>query len=319
MPPVARRAALEVVGLVAGDLRLRPLVRAPRLVAKPVDRGCGIRLRDLELATLARLPGAQHPGEQSQRTEDRARVDPDRHVLRHVDEAVVVDLGLDDSGPRVVRDAVARHVAIRTGHAVAGDRAEHDARIHLAQRVESEAAAIEASGTHCLDDGVGIAHELEERLASDLGAEVENDALLAPADVQEEERDAFDDRPRHTPAVVTLRRFDLDDVGAEIGEVGREVARPEHRNLDDAQAGERSRSFGGHGRANYPADFRSCLGSLTSAPASARAAGAAGCRRCRSCPARSRRCGRAAARRRVRPSPTPRTSPTAGGTPRCWR
>jgi hypothetical protein len=58
--------------------------------------------------------------------------------------------------------------------------------------------------------------------------------------VQEQERDAVDDRPGHLAAVVTLRRLDLDDVGAEVGEIRGERPRAEHRDLDDAQAGERS-------------------------------------------------------------------------------
>ena len=87
--------------------------------------------------------------------------------------------------------------------------------------------------------------ELEERLAALVGAQVEHDAALAPADVEEQQRDALDDRPRHPAAVVALRRLDLDDVGAEVGEVRGEVARAEHRHLDDAQTGERSRTVHG--------------------------------------------------------------------------
>ena len=64
----ARRAALVVVGRVAGDLRLGPLVRLPRLAAEPVDRGGGVGLRDLELAALAGLAGPR-----SRRRADRAR------------------------------------------------------------------------------------------------------------------------------------------------------------------------------------------------------------------------------------------------------
>ncbi len=168
-------------------------------------------------------------------------------MLGHVHEAFVVELGLYDAGPRVVRDAVTRHVAVRTGHAVAGDRAEHDARIDLLEVVEAEAAAREPAGPHRLDHGVGVADELEERVPSHVGAEVEHDALLAPADVQEQQRDAFDDRPRHTPAVVAGRRLDLDDVGAEVGEMRGEVAGPEHRDFDDTQARERCGTLRRHG------------------------------------------------------------------------
>ena len=70
-------------------------------------------------------------------------------------------------------------------------------------------------------------------------AEIEHDASFAPVDVEEQQRDAFDDGPRHPPAVVALRRLDLDDLGAEVGEVRGDGAGPEHRDLDDPHAGER--------------------------------------------------------------------------------
>ena len=107
------------------------------------------------------------------------------------------------------------------------------------QRVETEPAPFETARAHRLDHRVGVAHELEEGLAAHIGTQVEHDAALAPAHVQEQQRDAVDDRPRHAPAVVALRRLDLDDVGAEIGEMRGEVAGSEHRHFDDAQAGER--------------------------------------------------------------------------------
>ena len=68
--------------------------------------------------------------------------------------------------------------------------------------------------------------------------------------------------------------------------MGGEVAGPEHRHFDDAQARERSRSFGGHGP--------QATGRVTSAyyVAAGLQQSAAGCRRCRSCRARSRRRGR---------------------------
>ena len=291
----ARRASFEVVGFVAGDLRFGPFVRAPGLAAQPVDCGGRVGLRELQLATFAGFTRAQHAGEQAERAEHRTGVDADRHVLGHVCEPVVVDLGTDDAGPHVVRDAVARHVAVRTGHAVAGDRAEHDLRIDLLQLVEPEPAACESARSHRLDDCVGILHQLEERFLAGVGAEVEHDALLAAADVQEQQRDAFDDRPRHAAAVVALRRFDLDHVGAEIGKVRGEVARTEHRHFDDAQAREWSRSFLRHARTFAHATAARPSG----APSISRRAGVAWCcRRCRSCRVRSRQRGRSGACRR---------------------
>ena len=122
----SRCPPLVVVGRVAGDLGLRPFVGAPGLRAIPVERGGGIGLCDLHPAALARLPGAQHAGEDAERAVQRPGVDTDRDVLRHVAEAVVVVGRCDDAGPRVEGDAVTRQVLVGAGHAVAGDRAEHD-------------------------------------------------------------------------------------------------------------------------------------------------------------------------------------------------
>ena len=78
-------------------------------------------------------------------------------------------------------------------------------------------APVETTGTHRFHDRVGVARQLEECFAPGIGAQVEYHAALAPADVQKEQRNTVDDRPRHLAAVVTLRRFDVDPVGGEIG------------------------------------------------------------------------------------------------------
>ena len=59
-----------------------------------------------------------------------------------------------------------------------------------------------------------------------VGAQVEHDAALAAVDVEVQQRDALDDRPRHLADVVARRRLDLDDVGAEVGEVRGEAPGP---------------------------------------------------------------------------------------------
>src|SRR5437667_189395 len=56
---------------------------------------------------------------------------------------------------------------------------------------------------------------------------------LAAVDVQVQQRVALDDGPGHAADVVALRRLDLDDVGAEVGQMGRDLARSEQRALDD--------------------------------------------------------------------------------------
>ena len=104
------------------------------------------------------------------------------------------------------------------------------------QRLVAQAPPLEAARAHRLDHGVGPAHQVEERLAASVGAQVERDRALAPADVQVHQRDALDDGPGHLADVVARGRLDLDDVGAEVGQVGGDGARSEHRALDDADA-----------------------------------------------------------------------------------
>ena len=137
--------------------------------------------------------------------------------------------GFTSAGPHVVGDAVARHVLVRAGHAVAGDRAEHDAGLTSQQPVVAEAAPFEAAGAHGLDHRVGVAHEVEVDLDAFGRAQVEHDAALAPVDVEVHQRDALHDRPRHLADVVARRRLHLDHVGAQVGEVGGDGARAEHR------------------------------------------------------------------------------------------
>ena len=319
----ARRAAFEVVGLVAGDLRLGPLVRAPRLAAQPVDRGGRVGLRDLELAALARLPRAQHAGEQSERAEHRPGVDADRHVLGHVREAVVVDLRAARCRP--TRRTRCRGSACRgTGRSRRSPRSCRTRSSGLTLRSSSKPSPRRSSPPGRIASTTASASRTSSRnvVAPGVGAQVEHDALLAPADVQEQQRDAFDDRPRHAAAVVALRRLDLDDVGAEVGEVGGEVPGPEHRHFDDAQTRERSRSY------RYRPSVRRTLAgrphsvseSTRGRCLSPRRQAASGCRRCRSCRARSRRRGRV---RRASASATRRgageLSRTAGRTRRGWR
>src|SRR3954453_8727533 len=124
-------------------------------------------------------------------------------MFRQIREAVLVDLGLHQPGPDVVGDAVAGHVLVGTRHAVARDRAEHDAGVDLAQLLEAEAAPGEPARSHRLDDDVRAAHELEVDLDALWGAEVEYERALAAVHVQVHERDAFDDGPRHLPDVLT--------------------------------------------------------------------------------------------------------------------
>lgn len=235
----ARRPPLVPVGGVAGDLVLGPLVGLPGLAAQPVHRRGGVGLGDLEAARLARGPGPGDAGEDPERTEDRPGVDPDRGVLGDGAVPVLGHLGGDEPGPDVVGDAVAGEVLVGAGHPVPRQRAEHDPGVHRPARLVADPSPLEAAGAHRLDHGVSAAHQLEEHLPAGVGAQVDRDRALPPADVEVHERDALHDRPGHLADVVPRGRLDLDDVGAQIGEGGGDGAGTEHRALDDPDALER--------------------------------------------------------------------------------
>ena len=56
--------------------------------------------------------------------------------------------------------------------------------------------------------------------------------------VQVQQRHPVDDGPGHLADVVALRGFDLDDIGAHVGQECGEESGAEQRALDDSNAGE---------------------------------------------------------------------------------
>ena len=165
-------------------------------------------------------------------------MDAGRGVLGDVREPVGVARHVHQPRPGVVGDAVAREVGVRAGHAVPGDRAEHDPRVDLAQVLEAEAAFGERPGAHRLDDDICVAHEVPEDVLGLLRAQVEGDRLLPTVDVPVQQRAALDDRPGHLADVVALGGLDLDDVCAQVRQVQTDGCRSEQGELDDAQPGE---------------------------------------------------------------------------------
>ncbi len=149
------RAALVVVGRVAGDLGVGTLVVAlPRLDAIPVEIRGGVGLRDLHVGALAGLLRADERGQDADRAEGGTGGDADVGLVGDAAEPLVVDNRLQRARPRVVRDSVARQVPVRAGRAVAGDRAHDDRGIELAQTCVPEPALLEEPGAHRLDDDV---------------------------------------------------------------------------------------------------------------------------------------------------------------------
>ena len=114
----ARGSAFAAIGRVAVDILFGPLVALPALDPIPVEVCSSIGLRELESAAFSRRTSADHRGQDRERAVHRPSVDADAGVLLYVGVSVVVDPNGDLARPRVVRDAVARHVSVRTGRPV---------------------------------------------------------------------------------------------------------------------------------------------------------------------------------------------------------
>ena len=123
-----------------GDLVLRTLVRFIALDAVPVEGGRRVALSYLEVTTLAGRARTDDRRADAERRIERPGVDADGRVRRDGRLLVGAVRGARHAGPCVVGDAVTRHVLVRAGHAVAGVCAEDDARVHLLELVEAEAA-----------------------------------------------------------------------------------------------------------------------------------------------------------------------------------
>jgi hypothetical protein len=131
-------------------------------------------------------------------------------------------------------------VGIGAGAAVAGDRRVDQAGVGGEHGVGTEAEPLDGVGTEVGEEDVGGRQQLlHGRPARPIGVgEVEDDRPLAP--VVEVERGARQVGPapagdrQHPPHRVAFGGFDLDDVGAPIGEhaTGARPGHP-HAQLDD--------------------------------------------------------------------------------------
>ena len=127
----------------------------------------------------------------------------------------------------------------------AADRAVHEPRVDLRQRLVTEAELVEHADAEVLHDHVGVADQFAQRVPVGLLLEVEHDAALRAVDAGEVAAVVMlGVALRERAAVageVALRRFDLDHVGAEVGEQHRaERAGQRGGEVDDADVGERT-------------------------------------------------------------------------------
>ncbi len=205
----------------------------------------GPQQRTLEERRLDALPRAgalarEQRGVDARGREQRGAVARQREAQEHraVDAA-----GLLPHQPRTgLHEGVpSRAIRRAAGAAVPGDGAVDEARVAGEQRVAPDAEALRHAGREALEHHVGAVGELEEAFVVAGVLQVEHDA--APAAQPHRRR-------RERAERVTAGRFDLDDVGAVVGEQHAGEG-PGHAlsEVEDPQSGEHGIRHGGRVRA----------------------------------------------------------------------
>ncbi len=199
------------------------------------------------------------------------------------------------------------------------------ARKAFRQRVVAETPLFHRSRLEVLDQDVGAFQQAQQHRLTLRLADVERDRALVAVDADEIAGVTFVERRAPVAHLVTLRRLDLDHVGAMIGQDHRAVRTAEDAGqVDDLQAGQRAGRFRqplALGRRRVCCVVHAAVRSLVSRDNSARRAGTrqiigpasglpppdTGCRR-----SAHARCGRVAAHgaRRRHADPGGRRRPT---------
>ena len=138
---------------------------------------------------------------------------------------------------------VARPHRARSVAAVAGDRAIHQARIDRRQFGETDAEGLGRARAVVLDQHVGLAHHGFQQRPRRQRTQVDGDRALVAVAAGEIRRQPVLERRAEAARIVAVERFELDDVGAEIGQHhSAPWARQYAGQFQDDDAGE-----GGHG------------------------------------------------------------------------
>jgi hypothetical protein len=121
--------------------------------------------------------------------------------------------------------------------AVADGGAIDDAGIAAAHGLVVEAEALQALRPHVRDQNIGARGECERRLPALGRFQIERDAALVAVGLQEQRAHPFVPPRANPPHGVAARRFDFDDVGAEIAEdLGRERTHHDGRQVEHADS-----------------------------------------------------------------------------------
>ncbi len=129
---------------------------------------------------------------------------------------------------------------VRPGLAESRDAQENNPRIDTANDVGPDAPSLKSSRPVVLHDRVFALDQLLENLRALGFAQIEGDAALVARHRFPPKRNAVFDRLELALAVAVFRVFDLDHVGAEVGEQhGGERRRHHVAGVDDAHPGQR--------------------------------------------------------------------------------
>src|SRR5581483_3056707 len=175
--------------------------------------------RGVYALALARLQ-AMHVGRyHAERAEDAGADVADRHA-GFDGWAARPFAGDAHDAAHALRDEVeAGAIRVRAGGAEAGDLAINEPAVRRTQRVVAEAEILHRTGTEVFDDDIGRRrHPAKHRLAA-LALQIERHAALVAVQNHERGRFVVDLRRHHAARVVAVGEFfDLDDVGAHVGE-----------------------------------------------------------------------------------------------------
>ena len=169
----------------------------------------------------------------------------DLHVGQRGRAACSADL-VEHAGVAEVVDVVTGTQGVGAGLAIAGDAAQHDARVALGQHLVAEAEARHHARAKAFDDDVGGLDQAQEQRAPFGLLEVQAQAALVAVDDLVEPARVAAHRAHGARVVAGAGVFDLDDVGAVIGQMlGGQGAGKEAGEIEDAHALEWRAARGG--------------------------------------------------------------------------
>ena len=166
--------------------------------------------------------------------------------------AIGLARGLHEAAHGLHDDVVGRPVGQRPGLAEARDADIDQARIECPQLACADAQALGHAGAEVLHHHVGLGGHLADQ-GHGLGVlEVQHQALLVAVHHREQRAFAVV-HGADGAVVVALRRLDLDDLGAQVGQQGRGQRPGQHaREVEDAHAVQRAGGTGrGGGRGGF--------------------------------------------------------------------